>query len=84
MARQKVFLIRAELGRTGALKECVMRLPVDRYNGITHKGMQMVRDRFFDGTTQMQGSLRYAVCLEAYSDGHSIAEAIKNYYANKI
>lgn len=84
MTKQKVFLIRATLGQSNMLRECVMRLPVDRHNGITNKGMQMVRQRFFDGTTQMPGSLRQAVCLESFSDGHSIVKAIENYYANKL
>lgn len=84
MTTQKLFLIRAELGRSGVLKECTMRLPVGRYGGITDKGMKAIRARFFDGTMQQEGSMKYALNLEAYSNGHDIAAAIETYYQNKI
>jgi len=84
MTRQKTFLIRAELGRSGVLKECVMRLPVDQNGGITNKGRQAIRSRFFDGSTQTPGSMQYALNLEAFSNGHDITAAIKKYYENKV
>ncbi len=84
MTTQKVFLIRAELGRTGTLKECVMRLPVDRYSGITSKGHQMIAQRFFDGTTQTPGRYKYALNLEAFSNGADLGKAIESYQKNKI
>lgn len=84
MTTQKLFLIRAELGRSGQLKECTMRLPVGRYGGITQKGMQAIRSRFLDGNTGLEGSMKYALNLEAFSSGHAIVEAIGKFYENKI
>ena len=65
-------------------REAVMRLPVDRYGGITPKGYTTIRARFYDGAEQKQHGLKYAVCLEAFSTGKDLQEAIKSYYKNEI
>jgi hypothetical protein len=75
----KVFLIRADND-----KEAVMRLPVDQYGGITHKGMQLIGKRFYDGSTGKTHWLKYAVCLEAFTNGEDIIQAIESYYSNTI
>jgi hypothetical protein len=79
MTKQSVFLIRADNDR-----ECVMKLPVNRYGGITSKGFAQVRSRFYDGTTATQHGLKYALNLEAFSSGHNIAKAIEQYYRNEV
>ena len=84
MTKEKVFLIKAELGRTGTMRECVMRLPVGRYGGITTKGMHAIAERFFDGTTQTPGTMRYALCLEAFSTADELTKALENYKKNVI
>lgn len=75
----KTFLIRADNDR-----ECIMRLPVNRYGGITHKGFTIIHNRFYDGATGTTHSLKYALNLEAFSNGHDLSDAIKKYYQNKI
>lgn len=74
MAKQGVFLIRADSGR-----ECVMRLPVGKYGGITTKAYQIIRRRFYECATDTQHGLKYALNLEAFSNGRDLAEAISKY-----
>lgn len=74
MSTLKTFLIKAENGR-----EAVMRLPVDQYGGITRKGYQMVRTRFFDGSINRSFGVAYLINLEYFSDGKALAKAIENY-----
>jgi 3-deoxy-D-arabino-heptulosonate 7-phosphate (DAHP) synthase len=77
--RLQTFLVRADNDR-----ECVMRLPVDRYGGITLNGYKAIRRRFCDGSTDIEHGLKYAINLEAFNSGHNIAAAIEKYYQNTI
>lgn len=61
-----------------------MRLPVDRYGGLTMNGYKAIRRRFYDGSTDTEHGLKYAINLEAFSSGHNIAAAIEQYYQNAI
>lgn len=61
-----------------------MRLPVDRYGGITQKGMELIRRRFHDGATNTPHWMQYALNLEQFSSGRNIVEAIGDYYKNRI
>lgn len=78
-AKTKVFLIKSDHG-----KECVMRLPVGKYGGITTRGMKMVSDRFFDGATNTPHWLKYALGLESFSSGKTLIEAIEKYYKDQL
>lgn len=77
--QQKVFLIKTDHNR-----ECVMRLPVNTYGGITTKGFKIVRDRFYDAATDTRHTTRYALCLEAYSSADDLIRALGDYKKNKI
>lgn len=84
MTTKKLFLIKAEIGRSGEIKECIMRLPVDQYGGITSKGHREIAQRFFDGATSTPGQMKYALCLEVYSNAKDLMGALENYQSNKI
>ncbi len=45
MTKTQTFLI-----KTDTNKEAVMRLPVDKYGGITMKAREAIRKRFYDGS----------------------------------
>jgi hypothetical protein len=72
--KNQTFLIRADNGR-----ECVMRLPVDKYGGITAKGFKVTQARFYDGATNTTHGLQYALNLEAFSTSDALLEAIIKY-----
>lgn len=65
--RQQAFLVRVETGH-----ECVTRLPVNKYGGITPSGFRTVR-------TMMGSGLRYALNLEAFGSGSGLLDAISKY-----
>jgi hypothetical protein len=79
MTKQIVFLIKADNG-----KEAVMRLPVDRYQGITAKGHQIIRQRFYDGSAKVYHGLKYALNLEAFTNGEDLMQALSNYQKSII
>jgi hypothetical protein len=79
MSKQQLFLIRADDER-----EAVMRLPVNRYGGITQKAFDAIHRRFYDGASNTHHNMRYALNLEAFSNGRNLVEAIEKYYRNEI
>lgn len=79
MTTQRTFLIRATSG-----KEAVMRLPIDRYGGITHKGREKVEQRFYDGSTNKKHGVQYALCLEAFNSADDLIHALNKYNKNII
>jgi len=70
--KTQTFLIRADNG-----KEAVFRLPVGKYGSLTPTAFKTVR-------TRLNGGMKYALNLEALSNGRDIQEAIRRYYANKL
>lgn len=79
MTKLNLFLIKATSGR-----EAVMKLPIDRYGGITHKGFELVRKRFHDGSTDTYHGLKCALNLEACCNADSLGKALVNYQKNII
>ena len=77
--KQQTFLIRADNER-----EAVMRLPVNGHGGITHKGFEQIHARFYDGATETTHGMKYALNLEAFSNGRDLTEAIRRYYKNEL
>ncbi len=78
-SRHKTFLIKATSGR-----EAVMRLPIDRYGGFTTKAHKLIQQRFYEGSTDTHHGVQYALCLEAFTTGDSLAAALHKYRANEI
>jgi len=75
--KTNTFLIRATSGR-----EAVMRLPIGRYGAITQKGRDIIGKRFYEGGTNTKHNMKYALNLEAFSNGKELAEAIEKYNKN--
>ena len=73
--KTNTFLIKASNN-----KEAVIRLPVNRYGGITTKGIKLVQARF--STPEKINGLKYALNLETFSSGASLMEAISRYQKN--
>lgn len=79
MTKLNLFLIKATSGR-----EAVMRLPVTRCGAITTKGFELVRKRFYDGSTDTYHGLKCALNLEACCNADSLGKALVNYQKNII
>lgn len=79
MTKINTFLIKANND-----KETIMRLPVGRYGAITPKALKMIRSRFYDGSTDTQHSMKYALNLEAFSSADTLSQALKNYQKNVL
>jgi len=69
--KTQTFLVKTTTG-----KQAVMRLPVNRYGMLTHKALDMISARFYDGVADTRGQLEYAVNLEAYSNADDIISAV--------
>lgn len=79
MTKTQTFLIKTNQG-----KECVIRLPINQYGGITRRGFDIIGKRFFDGITGKRGQLKYVLNLEAYSNGEDLSKALEKYHKNII
>lgn len=77
--RLNTFLIKATSGREG-----IMRLPIDRYGGMTTKAHKMIEQRFYDGATSTPGSMKYALNLEAFTSADSLMQALEHYKNDTI
>lgn len=79
MTKLTLFMIKAGNG-----KEAVMRLPVNRFGGITPRGFKMVQDRFSNRDTGDIQGLKYALNLESYGSAEALMGALENYRKNII
>lgn len=79
MSKHQTFMVKATSGREG-----VMRLPVGKYGALTTKAFKMIRQRFYEGATDTEHGLQYAVNLEAYTNADDLIKALQNYKENKL